>query len=90
MQNSRYGNLAGAFVGRGWTLFKRGAWIWATFLLVAALGGIAAVRQDWVSAVLLGIILAIGSPFMLPIFRAMELRWWLDGCVLGRSRRRAI
>jgi uncharacterized membrane protein YjgN (DUF898 family) len=40
MRHSYFGNIQGDFVGTGWTLFKRGLWIWAlgfAIVLVPAL-----------------------------------------------------
>jgi hypothetical protein len=48
-----------------------------------ALAGVAGAREDWVSLIALGILLVATAPFLLPVFRAMELRWWLDGVRLG-------
>ena len=83
MRHTRYGDVAGAFSATGWTLFKRGGWLWAVFLVLAAAAGVVAVREDWVSLVLLGVVLVFSAPFLLPVFRAMELRWWLEGLRLG-------
>jgi uncharacterized membrane protein YjgN (DUF898 family) len=37
MRNTFYGDLQGRFVGKGWSLFKAGAWIWL-ICLIAVLG----------------------------------------------------
>src|SRR5688500_14651086 len=81
--HTRYGNIGGAFVGRGSTLFKRGGWLWALFLIVAALVGVLLLAGQWVGGIFLAIPLALASPFLLPAFRAMELRWWLEGVRFG-------
>jgi uncharacterized membrane protein YjgN (DUF898 family) len=83
MENTSYGSLQGSFVADGWTLFKRGAWIWAIYLAVAAVAGVLLAIQDWISAAMLGLALVIGGFFLLPIFRAIELRWWLEGVRFG-------
>ena len=81
--HTRYGNIGGAFVGRGFVLFKRGGWLWALFLVSAALvGGLFAAGQ-WIGAILLAVVVVPASPFLLPVFRAMELRWWLEGVRFG-------
>lgn len=36
MRNTRYGTLAGDFVGTGWRLFVRGAWMWVLAMVVLA------------------------------------------------------
>lgn len=83
MRNTRYGNIEGSFSARGSTLFKRGAWLWAIYLVVAAAAAVLAFRQDFVSAAVLGAALLIGGAFLLPIFQAIELRWWLEGIGFG-------
>jgi uncharacterized membrane protein YjgN (DUF898 family) len=83
MRHTRYGSVEGAFVGRGATLFKRGAWLWAMILVGAALAGVSFAAEQWALAILLTLALALGAPFLIPIYRAMELRWWLDGVRFG-------
>lgn len=83
MGHTRYGDLQGAFVGSGLALFKRGAWIWAIFLALAAIVAFFAFRKDVVSALVIGVPLAVAAPFLFPIFQAMELRWWVEGIRLG-------
>ncbi len=81
--HTRYGNIGGAFVGRGFVLFKRGGWLWGLFLSLAALAGVLVYVGEWVGGIALAILLALASPFLLPVFRAMELRWWLEGVRFG-------
>ncbi|HWT31734.1 MAG TPA: DUF898 family protein [Propylenella sp.] len=81
--HTRYGNIAGAFVGRGLTLFRRGGWLWALFLASAALAGVLLASGQWVSGIVLAVAVSLASPFLLPVFRAMELRWWLEGVRFG-------
>lgn len=83
MENTHYGSLQGSFVADGWTLFKRGAWIWAIYLAVVAGMGAFLIMEQWISAAVLGVALLIAGFVLLPIFRAIELRWWLDGVRLG-------
>jgi uncharacterized membrane protein YjgN (DUF898 family) len=83
MRHTRYGGLEGSFVGTGWTLFKRAGWIWAIFLFVAIMLAVFLVREDWISAAVLGVVLGIASIFILPIFMAIEYRWWLEGIRFG-------
>lgn len=83
MRHTRYGGLEGSFVGTGWTLFKRGAWIWAIYLFVAIMLAVFLVREDWISAAVLGVAIGVASLFILPIFMAIELRWWLEGIRFG-------
>ena len=81
--HTRYGNIGGAFVGRGFVLFKRGGWLWALFLASAALAGVLLASGQWVSGIVLAVAVSLASPFLLPVFRAMELRWWLEGVRFG-------
>jgi len=83
MRHTRYGGLEGSFVGSGWTLFKRAGWIWAIYLFVAIMLGVFLFREDWISAVVLGVALVVASIFILPIFMAIEYRWWLEGIRFG-------
>ena len=84
MDHTRYGSIAGGFVASGWTLFKRGAWLWAIFLLVAGTAGALALAEHWGWAIFLAVAVGIPAPILLPVFRAIELRWWLEGIRLGR------
>jgi uncharacterized membrane protein YjgN (DUF898 family) len=83
MRHTHYGNLQGSFTASGWILAKRGAWIWAIFLFVAVMAGVTGVRQDWVSMGVLIFALLVGGVFLLPVFKAIELRWWLEGIGFG-------
>ena len=83
MRHTRYGALEGSFVGSGLTLFKRGAWIWAVFLLLAVVFGIVLAMEEWTAAITLGLALAVAALFIFPIFMAIELRWWLEGIRFG-------
>jgi uncharacterized membrane protein YjgN (DUF898 family) len=83
MRHTRYGGLEGSFVGSGLTLFKRAGWIWAIFLFVAIMLVVFLIQEDWISATLLGVALAIGGLFIMPIFTAIEYRWWLEGIRFG-------
>ncbi|MGH6923334.1 MAG: DUF898 family protein [Propylenella sp.] len=83
MGNTHFGTLQGAFVGNGATLFKRGGWIWGLYLVLAALFALPALREQWLIAVPLGILLAVTAPVLFPVFRAIELRWWLESARLG-------
>jgi uncharacterized membrane protein YjgN (DUF898 family) len=83
MRNTYYGSLQGDFVATGWTLFKRAAWIWAIYLVCIVAIVVFAVREDWLSAVALGVPLVIATPFLFPVFRAIELRWWIEGVRIG-------
>jgi uncharacterized membrane protein YjgN (DUF898 family) len=83
MRHTRYGQLEGSFVGSGLALFKRGAWMWAIWLVLAVALGVFLVRQDQASTAVIAVALAITSLFVLPIFIAIEFRWWLEGIRIG-------
>ena len=36
MRNTYYGDMQGSFVGTGWSLFKKGFWLWLILLVIAA------------------------------------------------------
>jgi hypothetical protein len=83
MVNTRFGNIEGGLSASGLTLFKRAAWMWAIYLFVAAMIGVFVYLEEWASAVVLGVTLFIGSIFIIPVFQAIELRWWLEGIRFG-------
>lgn len=83
MRHTHYGDLPGFFGANGWTLARRGSWIWAIFLFIAAMAIVAGVRQDWISMGVLIFALVAGGLFLFPIFQALELRWWLEGIGFG-------
>jgi hypothetical protein len=98
MRHTHYGNLPGEFIGTGWILFKRGWWLWlvgvGSVVLVAALivaligavivGGSGAARAGTaVAAISTFFILGIAYLFIWPLFRAIQLRWRLEGIRFG-------
>ncbi len=89
MRHTNFGDLPGAFAGRGWVLFKRGWWLWflalgmplAGFVLLFVLESFGAPSRAAVFAILAMIpLLAI---FAYPLFRAISIRWWLEGIHFG-------
>lgn len=83
IRHTRYGALEGSFVGTGWAFFKRGVWIWAISLFLVISLAVFLVREDWISAVVIAIALAVATLFAFPIFIGIELRWWLEGVRFG-------
>jgi uncharacterized membrane protein YjgN (DUF898 family) len=99
MRHTYYGDLPGAFVGTGWSLFKRGWWLWAICLL--AIAGCAILfatmsmtlkgktnAQETIVAIgvislLTTLILILLFMFGWPLFRAIQLRWKFDGVRFG-------
>lgn len=96
MRHTCYGDLAGDFVGTGWRLFLRGAWIWLVGLLAVAgtavgagalhaadaFGTLPAEAEMGVAGVL-GLALLLVLLSLYPLFRATELRWRLEGVRFG-------
>jgi uncharacterized membrane protein YjgN (DUF898 family) len=93
MRHTRFGNLAGSFVATGGELFRRAGWIWVIFfcpVIALVLGSVSildAVEPGTKTAL---IIVAVGFglalpalPFLWPVFRAIEWRWWANGLRIG-------
>jgi len=76
MQNTRYGDLAGDFAATGGAFFRRGWWLWLSALIVpvilvaAPMGGFS-------------LILILAFPVIFAVFRAVQLRWQVDGIRFG-------
>lgn len=95
MQHTRFGDLPGAFVGTGGTLFKRGWWLWllGLGLFVGLFGAsiaaavMAAKNQSLLARQVMAfmpMITVLGTMIIIyPLFRAVQLRWWLDGIRFG-------
>ena len=83
MRNTHYGALKGEFVANGWTLLKRAGWIWLVLMLALALMAVLAVNESWVGLIAVAVPFAIAVPLLFPVFRAIELQWWLEGVRLG-------
>jgi len=90
MRHTYFGSIQGGFVGTGWSLFKRGWWVWAMglalvagfMILVAALSNIgdgdAKTAVQLIPGVIVLIILAL-----LPLAMAIFTRWHIDGLRFG-------
>ncbi|MGH6923336.1 MAG: DUF898 family protein [Propylenella sp.] len=83
MRHTHYGTLDGAFVATGWTFFKRAAWVWVGFLTVFFASAFMADQASVTWLRIAGALLALTASLLLPILRAIELRWWLNGLRLG-------
>jgi uncharacterized membrane protein YjgN (DUF898 family) len=95
MRHTAYGDLRGRFDGTGWTLFKRGWWLWLlVVLIVVAIPGVAiaiavvgktkgAATAAGVIASLLVIPAYITAPFIYGAYKAIEWRWWVSGLRFG-------
>ena len=83
MRNTRYGALNGEFVARGATFLRRAGWIWLLLILALALIIVLAINESWVGLAAFAVPLVIAAPLLVPVFRAIELKWWLEGVRLG-------
>ena len=83
MVNTRYGTIQADFVSTGWTLFKRGSWLWALFLALALAVTLTAVFERWGFLILFAVALVPLAILLFPVFYGMELQWWLEGVRFG-------
>jgi uncharacterized membrane protein YjgN (DUF898 family) len=90
MRHTYFGSVQGGFAGTGWTLFKRGWWVWALSLIVVvgsfALGFSMAdaypEQKEFYAGMtpFLGIFLAM---LLWPLALAIFTRWHIDGLRFG-------
>lgn len=98
MRHSYYGDQRGDFAGRGGALLKRVWWIGLIVVFAVAAFAVGAIESIQ-SAMLPGRRTALGGvgmtlsglalftlPFIIPVYRAIEWRWWADGARLGETR----
>ena len=86
MRHTSYGNLRGRFVGTGGELFKRGWGLWLTMMVLVAAPFLFAVTKH---EILTGISVfgpMIAAPFVYPVYKAIEWRWWVSGIQFGDVR----
>jgi uncharacterized membrane protein YjgN (DUF898 family) len=83
MRHTRYGSIEGSFVGTGWPLFKRVAWLWTLLLVGIGFTTYSVLAGMIVPVEFLIIVTALIAVLFLPFLRGAELRWWLDGVRLG-------
>lgn len=98
MRHTYFGSVQGDFSGTGWSLFKRGWWIWALGLIVIVIelaliilvtspAGIMFAPEYTVSlvgVVVLGSLLMVAAVTgLLPVAMAIFTRWHLDGLRFG-------
>jgi uncharacterized membrane protein YjgN (DUF898 family) len=77
MENSFYGDLQGDFEGKGLEFFKSVWWIWLIFIVSIILGAVA--HMTFLIAIAL-------APFLYPIFKSIQWRWWLSGLRFGEVK----
>jgi len=92
MRHTYYGNVQGDFVGTGWTLFKRGIWVWALGLaLIVGVSTIFALmpKQDAETTSLRGGLIPFSIVLVFlalwPIAMAIFSRWQLEGIRFGEA-----
>jgi uncharacterized membrane protein YjgN (DUF898 family) len=96
MRNTRFGDLAGDFVGRPGTFFRRGIWLWlfavagpvawllATVALVAAAQPNSLTTAAFLAPLgLVTLALLLMLPILYPLFRAVQMRWQMEGIRFG-------
>ncbi len=90
MRQTYFGSVQGDFVGTGWTLFKRGWWIWALgFVLLAStffifVASTRTATESGISALQGIIFLMIPLVLaLLPLAMAIFTRWHIDGLRFG-------
>jgi uncharacterized membrane protein YjgN (DUF898 family) len=90
MRHTYFGSIQGDFVGTGWSLFKRGWWVWVMglallagfIILVAALSKIGDGDAETALQLIPGVIVLIVLA-LLPLAMAIFTRWHIDGLRFG-------
>jgi Bacterial protein of unknown function (DUF898) len=87
MQNTRFGDLPGDFVGTGGELFRRGVALWALTVGLTILAGVLAlfVGNAAKGFVLVGllVVMTFALPIAYVLFRGTVLRWLIEGIRFG-------
>ena len=90
MRHTYFGSIQGDFAGTGWSLFKRGWWIWAlglVLLICSLLLAVVLAKSSGASRearLQLSIVLMILSVVaLLPLAMAVFTRWHIDGLRFG-------
>jgi uncharacterized membrane protein YjgN (DUF898 family) len=90
MRHTYFGSIQGSFTGTGWTLFKRGWWVWGLGM-ASILGALALLTHlDAIKAknidIFGGFILLLPIPIvlaLLPLVMAIFTRWQMEGLRFG-------
>jgi uncharacterized membrane protein YjgN (DUF898 family) len=87
MQNTRFGDLPGDFVGTGGELFRRGVALWGLTVGLTILAGIVALLVSDVGKafVLIGLlsVMSFALPIAYALFRGTLLRWLIEDVRFG-------
>ena len=86
MRHTSYGNQRGRFAATGTELFKRGWGLWAIMMAPIVLAIILGVTKHEVLAGIMAFVPFIAAPFVYPVYKAIEWRWWVDGIRFGEVR----
>ncbi|WP_256439512.1 DUF898 family protein [Microvirga sp. HBU67558] len=90
MRNTYFGSIQGDFAGTGWSLFKRGWWIWVLGLaglvslaaLIVVLTKLSPGRDRTVLQAIV-VLLILAGMVLLPLALAILTRWRIDGLRFG-------
>ncbi|MDJ1157730.1 DUF898 family protein [Chelatococcus sp. SYSU_G07232] len=95
LAHTRFGDLSGDFASTGWVFFKRGVWLWLVAVLTAvvafistfaaqSIGRVAGPRAGgYIGGSIIILILLFAAFVIYPLFRAIEMRWVLEGLRFG-------
>jgi uncharacterized membrane protein YjgN (DUF898 family) len=86
MRYTSYGNVRGRFAGKGLELFKRGWGLWAILMAPIALAIVFGVTTHEILATITAFLPFIAAPFVYPMYKAIEWRWWVNGIQFGEVR----
>jgi uncharacterized membrane protein YjgN (DUF898 family) len=90
MRNTYFGSVQGDFAGTGWSLFKRGWWVWALgliglvcFALLAFVLSKLSVGRGETALQAIPFVLILVGLALLPLAMAIFTRWHIDGLRFG-------
>jgi uncharacterized membrane protein YjgN (DUF898 family) len=90
MRHTFFGTVQGDFAGTGWSLFKRGWWVWALGWAIVAAGIAAAINRrptssEWdVVAGVMAFLVVFTVVALGPLAMAIFTRWRIDGIRFGQ------